>query len=153
MCMCSSDGPRAGPTNEFTLPMWHCCDNQIPCQACAFPLEVFVCVCESVCECWGGQSLSLFTDKDITFPYSVHVRMREEDSKRKTHDSTAFVTHQRNSLTCLNPYKWDFTWTHTHRVWAAHSACHGLITLLVVQSTISVHRSWLNTTRQLALPK
>lgn len=43
--------------------------------------------------------------------------------------------------------------THTHRVWAAHSACQGLITLLVVQSTISVHRSWLDTTRQLALLK
>lgn len=37
MCMCT-DSPRAGLINEFTLPMWHCCDNQIPHQACSCPL-------------------------------------------------------------------------------------------------------------------
>lgn len=82
-------------------------------------------------------------------PYTVHVHMREEDS---------WLNNSRNTSEKLpdQPKSSQMGFhmnTHTHTVWAAHSACQGLITLLVVQRTISVHRSWLNTTRQLVLPK
>lgn len=118
--MCS-DGPRAGLINVFTLPMWHCCDNQIPRQACSFPLRGFVCL-------WG-QALSLLYDKDITFPLCMCVCLHKRDRKKESwlHNS------KRKSLSCLNPENGiSHTHTRTH-VSVGHSACQGLITLRVVQ--------------------
>lgn len=94
MCLCS-DGPRAALINEFTLPMWHCCDNQIPRQACSFPLRASLCVC-------GGRAQSLFYDKDTTFPALSACFVRARPSERvmtrqqQKHD-------QWNSSSRLNP--------------------------------------------------
>lgn len=100
MCMCS-DEPRAGLTNEFTLPMWHCCDNQIPRQACSFPLA---CLCV-----WGGSTVpALWQGRYLQ--YTVYERERE-----------SWLNNSRNTSVKLpvvpKSLKWDWThmltWTHT----------------------------------------
>lgn len=74
LCMCS-DGPRAGLINEFSLPMWHCCDKQIPSQAGPFASGWF---CVFV-------RASSFYDKDTTFPaLCLCVWVRWVTRERKT---------------------------------------------------------------------
>lgn len=107
----------------------HCqCDTAVTIRYHARPAP-FPSGCFCVCVCLWGQALSLFYDKDVTYPAQcVFVWERQ----RKNHDSTTAEAHQWNSSSSLNPLKWDLTrtltWTYT-----GYSACQGLITLRVVQ--------------------
>lgn len=123
--MCSG-GPRAGLLNEFPLPMWHCCDNRMPRQACSFRLRVFV---------FEGNALSLFYDRDVTFPalcvFSNGQRKRERESWLNNSRSTSVKLHilPKSPQMGFNTRSHDYTLV----VSAGHSACQGLITLRVVQ--------------------
>lgn len=130
----SSDGPCAGLINEFTLPMWHRFDNQIPRQACFFPLRVFVCVC------LRGQALSLFLWQGRYIPCTVCVCVcfcvcvRERQWREsKNHDSTTARSTWLKVLIPSKSLKWDLTQARTNTHSESHFACRGLITLCVVQ--------------------
>lgn len=95
LCMCS-DGPRAGLINEFSLPMWHCCDKQIPSQAGPFASGWF---CVFV-------RASSFYDKDTTFPalcLCVWVRWVTRERKTGRVMTQQQHKHEWNSSSCLNP--------------------------------------------------
>lgn len=103
MCMCS-DGPRAGLIKWVHAANVTLLGPSDTTPGCSFPLRVFVCL-------WG-QALSLFYNKDVTFPCTVCERGRE----RRNHDSTTAEAHQWNSSASLKSLKWDLThaYTHTH---------------------------------------
>lgn len=98
--VCSScDGPRAGPINEFTPAMWHCCDSQILCQACSFPLRVLkVGGRGAVCE---GRLCPCFMTRTLPSLHCVSVWQRRREGRN--HDSTTTGAHRWNSSSCLNP--------------------------------------------------
>lgn len=125
LCMCS-DGPRARLINEFSLPMWHCCDKQIPRQAGSFASGWFsVCVCEGELFLWQGHNLPCPLLK------FVWVRLGRESERG------SWLNNSRSTWVKLlippKSFQWDLKHTHTHTESKGPSACQCLIKLHVVQ--------------------
>lgn len=146
MCVCS-DGPRAGLINEFTPPMWHCCDNQIPRQACSFPLRALVCE-GKLCPCFMTRTLPSLHCVCL----SDRVREREKESWLNNNRSTSVKL-----LILPKSLKWDLThmltWIHTHcKCWPVCMSRFNYITCGPDCGPRSVHRP-LRDTRQSAMQK